>query len=349
MEDEKATIKLIEKVIPRSPLLANRLFESDAEIFSIDGTPLLFTMDEFSHEDHFRESDPVTLGTNLAVGSISDILACGGSPLFYAHTIGIPPHWDTSFVRQFSAGVNRVLKTSGAGFIGGDLGRSETWHYTAAVIGKAEGKPLQRKGAQPGDAIYMTGTVGGGNLEAALCLYGGQCGTSHMARTLVQIIPNQFVLRITESRLIREHASSCIDTSDGVCNALNEIAWINNTGYCLDCLPYNEKGKLLACVLSLPVELLFLGECGEYELLFTIPEGEEAAFLARAKLQKLSFSRIGRIVEAPEKIMITGHGRGGHRFDLSGFGIRARDYESGIEYLEALVKWLEGWRISGRN
>jgi thiamine-monophosphate kinase len=340
MDNEKNTIRLIEQFIPRSPFCANSTFEADAEIFSINGTKLLFSMDDFSKEDLFRESDPAVLGSNCAVAGISDILATGGTPLFYAHALVTASHWDERFIRQFSSGINKVLTDAGTGFLGGDLGRAETWHYTAAVIGTLEGKPLLRRGALAGDRIYMTGEIGTGNLDAAFAILADRYKGNQVADRLLTSVSNRFTLRHRESRLIRKHATSCIDTSDGLCNALNEIAELNNTGYRVDNLPYIRKGILIAKALSLPVELLFLGECGEYELLFTLPEAGEREFCARAREEKLRFTRIGVVTEPGYRTMTGGKGKTRGEIDLSTFSIRARDFHSSAGYLDALVQWL---------
>ncbi|MBN2440387.1 MAG: hypothetical protein JXJ04_03550 [Spirochaetales bacterium] len=189
-----------------------------------NGQSMLFSMDEFSKEDNFRESDPGVLGANLATGSISDILASGGIPLFYAHAMVIGDTWDDQFIKEFSQGIAEVLAKAKTTFLGGDLGKSKTWHYTASVIGKAPLKPVRRTGARAGENIYITGRIGGGNLEAALTLYVKKYSGNKMMSNIMTSIPIKFVLRLKESRLIQKYASCSIDTSDGVFNALNEIA-----------------------------------------------------------------------------------------------------------------------------
>ena len=168
MDEEKRIIRLIDEIIPR----AGRSFESDSEIFTLGNMTMLFSIDEFSKEDNLRESDPMVLGANLATGSISDILASGGVPLYYAHAMVIGRNWDDEFIKKFSKGIADVLSRAKMTFLGGDMGKSETWHYTAAVIGRAAKKPVLRTGAQAGDSIYITGEIGAGNLEAALAQSG---------------------------------------------------------------------------------------------------------------------------------------------------------------------------------
>ena len=149
MISEKAICELFSSMLPSGR--ANDCFESDAEIISLNGAPNgLFTTDEFSAEDLFRENDPYLLGWNIAAGAISDILACGGVPLYYAHALTVDPRWDADYLRGLGTGVRDVLQATGARFIGGDCGRFEVWRCTVSVIGWCEGAPVRRRGARPG-------------------------------------------------------------------------------------------------------------------------------------------------------------------------------------------------------
>ena len=82
---------------------------------------------------------------------------------------------------------------------------------------------------------------------------------------------------------MRDFASCCIDTSDGVCAALNALADLNACGYAVANLPYLAAGLGFCRRASLPGTLLFLGECGEYELLFTVRPERDEAFLIEAR------------------------------------------------------------------
>ena len=171
MNTELETIQRILKILPGSTSLSNKFYESDAEIINYNGNKLLFSIDEFSQEDFFRDDNPYSLGWNVAACTISDIFASGGKPIFYGHSMSVPVEWDNKFVDSFSKGIAAVLKQSSIGFIGGDFGASNSWQYTGVAIGETS-KPLTRKGAEPGHSIFMTGHVGAGNLEAAIKLYG---------------------------------------------------------------------------------------------------------------------------------------------------------------------------------
>lgn len=341
MSVEKSLIELIDHILPKDPTSLTRCFEADAQVIRLGAGTFVFSTDGFSHEDLLQEKDPCRLGWNVAVGAISDILAVGGVPLFYAHAMSIEPRWNAAFIERFSRGVARALELSGITFIGGDLGRSGEWKYAASVIGTLVGEPVLRKGASEGDSIYLSGEVGAGNLEAAMSLYARRVGCAAAASR----ISGKFPLRLSEARLMKKYATSAIDTSDGVFDALSTLSEINGTGYIVENLPYLRRGVLLAKLLAVPTSLLFFGGCGEYELLFTVKREEETAFLSEAREKGLRFYRLGRITggKSPQKILR----EDGARIDLSQVSMSARDFTTAEEYLEKLQTMVEGLKCQG--
>lgn len=332
MNKEKETINKILSQLPKSKKHINEFYESDAEIIEFGSKKLLFTTDEFSSEDLFRDNDPHVLGWNMAVCTISDILASGGIPKFYAHSIGADiTKWNLEYVKLFAKGIADVLNLSGASFIGGDLGISKDWHYTGICLGETN-KTITRKGAEAGDHIFITGNIGAGNLEAALILY----SENKLIGKLIKRYKNYFKLRLKESLVIKNYADSCIDTSDGVLNALNTLAEINNVGYKVNKLPYLKEGVLACKLLSKPKTLLFMGECGEYELMFTIKKKDENEFLNQARSKEIKVHRIGEITRDSEKIL----DEGGKRIHFDNFEISGRNYDNVRNYLDDLTDYL---------
>ncbi len=331
MRTEQETIKRILNILPGSHSLSNKFFESDAEIINYNGQKLLFTIDEFSQEDFFRDDHPYNLGWNVAACTISDILASGGKPVFYGHSMSIPQQgWDNTFLDSFSKGITDVLNQLSAGFIGGDLGTSTSWHYTGIAIGEAT-NPLTRKGAEPGHSIFMTGHVGAGNLEAALKL-------NDKNKILSRITKNyrlRFPVRSRESALIRQYATACIDSSDGLLNALNTIAEINDVGFTITNIQYLGAGALACKLLGKPKTVMFLGECGEYELVFTVKRSNEKAFCDEVKANRFGITKIGEITGEGKKVLMIDR----IEKNLNDFSLRARDYEHISDYVNDLTNY----------
>jgi thiamine-monophosphate kinase len=389
MHDEKKLIDLINHTIPSGRLRTSRCYTSDAEILSLGNDQLLFNMDDFSSEDLLREHDPYLLGWNVAVGGISDILASGGYPLFYGHSMVIGDTWETAYIEKFCMGVRDVLQKSGAEFMGGDLSKADKWRYTTAVIGKPYHQPVKRTGAAVGDILFISGEIGLGNFEALLTLLSkggsgdaaestagaGPAAASSAAEsleaasleaassaaqphnaadnplgknpfaTLAATFVNQFNIPMQAAKLVSEFATACTDTSDGLFNSLTTLCDMNQLGYEISDLPYFKRGMELIALdpiksLGLPKSLMFLGECGEFELLFTVPAAGEGHFLAAAKATGATFYRLGRMTAADEsmsKVLL----QDGKRFALQDMTIRARDFEDVQVYLFTLLQWAQ--------
>lgn len=332
--NEIDTIARINKIFPRDKSQINKVFESDAEILKLKDFNLHVNIDEFSNEDMLRDDDPYTLGWNLSLGSISDILASGGTPLYYGHAMIKGYDWDDTYIDQFSLGIADVLKKSGIAFIGGDFGQSKNWRYTAVVLGQGDHPPLLRKGACDGDSIYITGKIGGGNFDAGLLLTKDNGYCQHLLKTH----KNRFYLRHNEASIIRQFATSCIDTSDGVFNGLNTITQLNKVGYEIRDLPFLEEGIILSEKLSFPKINLFLGESGEYELLFTVNQAKEKELILKAEQKGVQFFRLGSVAKSAENRRILHED--GRTYDLTDLNVRARDFKSPQEYLAAMMKHL---------
>ena len=332
MSKEKEMIEVIHKHMPRSASQLNKLFESDSEIVDFHGQSLLYTIDEFSKEDLLRDEDPYVLGWNMAAGSISDILASGGKPKYYAHSLVARDSWTKDYVEKLSLGIAAVLKEVGAAFIGGDFGISPTWRYTGSVIGELVGPPLLRSGAKVGDGIFITGPIGRGNVEAALVLY----AENPLVKPITRSWKNSFRLRNKEAELIKQLSCCCIDTSDGVFNALNAISEMSGTGFVAGNLPYVKSGLLLAKVLNVPKEMLFLGECGEYELLFTLSKEAEVEFFNEVQEKKLKFYKIGEVRDQGSKVL----GDRGRELNLATYDLSARNFPDPKDYLRTVVHYI---------
>jgi thiamine-monophosphate kinase len=307
------------------------IFESDAQTFRIRDDSFLFTTDEFSCEDNFRSHNPASLGWNLAAATISDIYAAGGTPLFYGHSVTVQQDWDAGYIDRFSKGIASCLEEAGASFLGGDLGIGDKWKYTGIAIGHGE-VPISRFGARAGDLIYSTGTIGSGNLEAALMLY----SENKVLRPFLGMIDVRFPLRSKEASLIRKFASCCIDSSDGLMRALLDLTGLSGTGFRIDHIPYHRQGKMACHALGKPEEILFLGECGEYELVFTVSPEKETPFLQEAMAGNLSFNRLGAVTGELELI----YHHGDRMLNLTGYSLFARNFKDVHQYIGEVISFI---------
>lgn len=339
MKSEQQIIESVCKIFGKSERQLNMPFEADCEILQWSNSSMLFTTDSFSDEDLFRTDDPFILGHNLAVASLSDIYACGGTPVYYAHSLCAGNKWDESFILNFCRGVDSVIKPLKIAFIGGDFGRSKEWSYTASIIGHSE-KPVKRSGSSAGDKIYVSGELGAGNFEAALSLFSGNL----LVAPLISKFKTKLNLRNKESCIIEKYANSCIDTSDGLFKSLLLLANLNNLGFVIENVPINKAALSAAKILGKDPVLLLAGECGEYELLFSVSPTNEDSFLSESKNHELQFHLLGEFSDSKSMVYKVN----GKQLFLNEIDFSARSFASNSVYLKNLQsKIKESWRTDG--
>ncbi|MBN2545126.1 MAG: thiamine-monophosphate kinase [Spirochaetes bacterium] len=331
-KNENDLINLISDTLKRPLNQINKVNESDAEIIDRGVEKLLFNIDTFSSEDFFDENDPYTLGWNMAVGCISDILAGGVQPQYYAHSMTIIESWDKKYINKLIMGVRDVLSKFKTSFIGGDVGFGKEWSYTASALSFAQDKLLTRKGAKLNDSIYITGKVGLGNFNAGLNLFS--------VKNKFLKFNKKFPIRKNETEIIREFASCCIDTSDGVFNSLKIISELGNLGFEVKNIPYHKICLILSGILNIDKLLFFIGECGEYELLFTIPSDEESLFIKKIIGEKLKFYKIGKITENKKRFVIDNE----RIYDLTELDICARTFKNKKDYISYIINYLNRFK-----
>ena len=241
----------------------NGLFESDAELINIGDQLWALTMDEFTpEEDLFTSGNPVALGANLAVATLSDLFASGADPVWYMHSVSFAKSVKSEFIEGLSKGIGSIVNRVGCSVCGGDMGCAETWRYCGFAMGQVpDNQPLTRKMPIEPQSLWVTGNLGDANL-AALTGSPTPC----------------FELRFDESKAIRSLARSCIDTSGGFFDSLWMLHELNpglRMEIDLDSIPYASGLRAIAASAGFPMEAALLGGAGEYELLFSVPEGTQ--------------------------------------------------------------------------
>lgn len=276
---EHEMIRLMTGKFPRSPAQGNRLFECDAELIEIGGQTWGMSMDSFSpEEDLFTSENPARLGANLAIATLSDLLAAAIEPRLYMHAISLPRDAPPGFAGELTDGIRAILEQAGCFLIGGDTGTARTWQYCGFAAGPAARTPLTRIFRADSSALWTTGKLGDANLAA-----------------FSNAPTPPFELRIEEARHIQPHATACMDTSGGLMDALWTLHALNpdwRMDIELTRIPYAEGLRETARNAGLPPEAALIGGAGEYELIFAAP----ATYVPPAALAQIT--RIGRLSPA---------------------------------------------------
>ena len=234
---------------------------------------------------HFRaDASPRAIGHKALAVNLSDLAAMGARPR-WALVHAAHPEPSAAWEEAFGAGIEELAERFGVRV---DRGRLRRGPLLVAV--EATGTfpdahpPLRRSGARPGDAIYVTGTLG----DAA----GALEGAARLAGRLDLPEP-----RVAAGMALRGIATSAIDVSDGLCADLGHVLRASGAGASLETgrLPLSEA-LLAACGRARATDLALAGG-DDYELAFTVaPEREP--LLAAAALA-VPITRIGVIESTP--------------------------------------------------
>lgn len=261
------------------------------------GHELLITTD-FSLEDvHFRREwhPPECVGHRCLARGLSDIAAMGGAPLAAFLSLALPGGLAQRWVDGFLRGLMKLAKRFNVPLAGGDIAQSPAGVLADIILaGSApRGRALLRSGARPGDALYVTGALGG----SAAALQQMRAGKKlRPAQNRAHFFPEP---RIAVGRILRERrlASAAIDLSDGLSTDLSHICEGSGVG----AVVYAERVPV-AKGATLDVAL-HGGE--DYELLFTAAAGTRVA----EEIAGVRVTRIGEMIRGDRVFICDRNGR----------------------------------------
>lgn len=134
------------------------------------GATRLVTTDSVIFSKHFdAHVSARDAGAKLIKRNASDIAAMGGMPSDAVLSLIMSRDTDVDWLAEFYAGLAASCDALGIELAGGDLASAPAgaplFAATLALTGFCRGDPLLRSGAQIGDGIFVTGTLGGSILK----------------------------------------------------------------------------------------------------------------------------------------------------------------------------------------
>ncbi|HDN67617.1 MAG TPA: thiamine-phosphate kinase, partial [Firmicutes bacterium] len=190
----------------------------------------LITTDAFVEGVHFRRefATPWQIGWKAMAANLSDIAAIGGEPRWAVVSVAFSETISVEEVEELYRGMNAVSSSFGCSIVGGDTSFSpDRMLISIAVIGEVEKERLTlRRGAKIGDAICVTGELGGS--EAGLQVLKEKGPTDEdVVRRHLEPRP-----RLREARTIGEvcRIHAMIDISDGLSSEIHHICHESRVG-----------------------------------------------------------------------------------------------------------------------
>jgi thiamine-monophosphate kinase len=267
---------------------------------------ILFKTDAVVEGFHFtRDTPPEKIGRKALARCLSDIAAMAGTPVAALVTIALPEKFEPEFVTKIYDGINTLAREHGVAIVGGETTTNpERILISISLLGTVpRGGQILRGGAKVGDAIFVTGELGGSFAEKHL----------------------EFEPRLAEARWLAEHffIHALIDLSDGLAGDLRHILTASKTGAEIlrSAVPISRAAKLRAKQNSAakPAFAAALTDGEDFELLFTVASEDAVKVLDawKKKFPKLKLSCIGKIV-AGDGILIRDKS-GSHKLNAHGY------------------------------
>jgi thiamine-monophosphate kinase len=239
-------------------------------------------------------SPPASIGHRAFAVNLSDVAAMGAEPAWALLALTLP-NSDETWLGEFARASGDLCRRHGVALVGGDTTRGPLT-ITVTVMGIVPiGVALERRGAQSGDAVFVTGSPG--DAAAGLAL---EQNRLHVADQMsAQILRDRFLFptpRCDPGVALRGLASACIDISDGLGGDLEKLCAASGCGAEIDAaaLPVSEA-LIIAVGRELAREYALSGG-DDYELLFTVPLARLGAMSNAMALGLGPVTRIGTLV-----------------------------------------------------
>jgi thiamine-monophosphate kinase len=282
---ENVRLATWDRLLRRAPNQLGGLHGSDAELLPIaaNGDSLLaLNVDTIVEEIAAGLYDPFTAGYVAVAGALSDLASVGAAPLGVLLAVTLPGGDAGRIQEAVARGAREACDASATWVLGGDTSEARSLAVTCSAVGVVARRNVRtRIGVQPGDRLIVSGPVGAGALFAARRLLGGFDGGPFRPRP-----------RFDASARLSGIASACIDTSDGLIAALDQLSRLNGVRVRIT-TPVSElllpTARVFATETGLPPLAFAACSHGEYELLAVVPE--EAARAAT----EAGFLDVGRV------------------------------------------------------
>ena len=266
------------------------------------GHELVVTADAVVSGVHFFAEDAADMVAKKALRvNLSDLAAKGAKPLGFLLTLALPKSIAETWIDLFARGLGTDAELYACPLLGGDSVRTPG-PVTIAITALGavpKGSMVRRSGAQAGDAVMVTGTIGDATLglelrDVVTAAKRWKLDNKHNYHLIRRYLLPQPRNALAEA--LRLNASAALDVSDGLVGDLGKLCDASGVAAEIDVarVPLSEAAAAVIALEPAAIQKVLTGG-DDYEIVCTVPPERLETFRAAAEAARVPVAEIGRI------------------------------------------------------
>lgn len=310
---------LLARILTRLPRSAPDVLvgpgDDAAVLAPVRNERLVVTTDAVVEGVHFSRaySNPADIGHRALAVNLSDLAAMGATPRWALLSLVLPGSMPVDDVESLVDGLAELARRHVVSVVGGNITRSDGPLVVDVTAGgsAAPRRWMTRGGAKAGHEIWVSGSIGGAAaglevLKAAdpRSLIPDPCVERHRRP--------QPRVRLGQAMARARVASAAMDLSDGLADALRQVAAASGVGVRIDgeSLPIEPAAQAWWTSRGEDVIRRAIGASDDYELVFAVPSRSGRALRAVAKqVSDPPLTKIGVFTKDPSELVMLRGGK----------------------------------------
>jgi thiamine-monophosphate kinase len=298
--------RIRERLAPPPPWLAVGIGDDAAVVEPERNRLEVFSVDAIVEGIHFdrRFSPPDAIGHRALAVNLSDLAAMGAAPRLALLSMALPVDMLVDDFDRVVSGFTLLAARSGLHVVGGNLTRSPgPLVIDVTVVGTVKRRQtLTRAGARPGDAVYVTGSIGAAAAGLQMVQMPGHSAAALTPCVRKYLYPEARV-RVGLMLARNRAASACMDLSDGLADGVRQIAEASEIGVVVEAgaLPIDPEARAWFAsrgVTDDDIVMKAVTGGDDYELVFTVRPKSHGRLKAASGQKEVPLTRIGVCTEA---------------------------------------------------
>ena len=273
-----------------------------ASLAPAPGHELIIKTDPVRAGVHFFPDDPPSdIAWKALAVNVSDLAAKAARPLTYLLAMSFPEKPSDAWLVNFTAGLEQAQSAFGCTLVGGDTDRCDgPMSLAVTVFGECTaGRMVRRDTAQPGDLLYVSGTLGDAALGLAIRTNDPAVGQWHLDADEIDALRRRYLRpapRLGLRAALRNYARAAMDISDGLAKDVGRMCRASGCGAEIDTTALPRGAAMTKVLQHDPTSLMRMIAAGDdYEILAAVPADVAAEFEAAANAGKVAVRRIGHL------------------------------------------------------